>query len=259
MNITVVIRDYFSKINPFFHRLDESIDQNEFLKDFLQSFLFFFETTISLRFSSFFSFQWLLDLIYFPIIRPDTQIARANSRIFSITPFFPGDLFPKDLNFLRFTSIRFPTTAFQIGFFNAIFLAFPRSLSFLVIFRRYWLQGFSVGLISTLGYRRGETIFLLGVTSGMGPLWKYIGSPLPFLASCVLTVFFLRDSSFHNKLNSQKPLFFFWRKKLPQILNQNQNKKNNSSGIFSKSKYNFDLSYSFDFFVDRPNKFVQYF
>ena len=51
MNITVVIRDYFSKINPFFHRLDESIDQNEFLKDFLQSFLFFFETKLFVKYN----------------------------------------------------------------------------------------------------------------------------------------------------------------------------------------------------------------
>nr|BBI28656.1 hypothetical chloroplast RF1 [Dinophyceae sp. MRD-151] len=237
MSIAVIVRNYFDKINPFFHRLDESIDQNEFLGDFLQSFFFFFETTVSLRLSSFFSFQWLFDVTYLPIVRPDIQITRTNSRIFSITPFFPGDLFPKDLNFLRFTDIRFPTTAFQAGFFNSMFLAFPRSLSFLVIFRSYWTQGFLVGLISTLGYRIGETIFLLRVTSGFGALWKYIGSPLPFVGSCVLTIFFLQDLPFQSNSRLKKYPFFFWQKKLPQSLVQNQNRKafsqnNNIVSIF---------------------------
>jgi hypothetical protein len=253
MSIIVLVRDYFDRIKPFFYNLDDSINQTVFLKDFLKSFLFFFESTITLSFSSFFSFQWLKDLVYFPILRPDIQIVRTNSRIFSITPLFSRDLFPKDLSFLRFTRMKFPTTAFQVGFFNAFFLALPRSLSFLVIFRRYWIQGFTAGLIRTLGYRIGETIFLLRATSGFGgSFWPYIGSPLPLVGSCLFTAFFLRDSYFHNRFLSQKPFFFFWQKK--KNSQYQSNKKISTQGIYLNVRLIFFIHLAFSW-IDQISLF----
>ena len=208
MSIIVIVRDYLDKVKPIFYRANElgETENVQFWRGFVPAFVFFFETVISLVFSHFFSFQWRGGLVHVPVIRPELQIARTNSALFSTMPHFPGDIYLKDLSFLVPTNVRFPTTSFQSGFINAIFLAIPRNLSTLVRIRHYFLNGVPSGLRSTIGYRRGQTIFLFRIVGGHAPLWWGISPSFRVVVSCLFVFFFLQQSFLPN--NPETHFFF---------------------------------------------------
>jgi hypothetical protein len=221
MSIAVVTRDYLESIRPFFYEIKEvvpSVERDTGIiwkgisisiigsswKVFLQSLLVFIEVNISSILYHIFSFQGRGDVIAFPVLIPEIQIARTNSRALLITPSFLDNLSPRNLSFFAFTSQRIPNTTFLNGFRNAFFLAFPRNLAFLVSIRRYWLQNIQIGIRSTVGYRRGETLLFLRIANGLRPLWWSIGSPLPFIIGCLMTAFFLWELLFYQDVVSRK-------------------------------------------------------
>jgi hypothetical protein len=200
MNFVVIVRDYFDQIRPLFYQTNEFVKQYETKAyiDFFRSFLVLFEIKIPSRIFSIITCQWRKDLIYLPILRPENQMSRANSIVFSSTPFYPSDLFPKNLDFFVNTDIInviVPTNAFQTGFFNSFFLACPLSLAFLINIRRYWLQGFKYGLFGTRGHRFGEVTLLIRIVNGFNFLWYTNGSLIGFRLSVFLIIYFFRESS----------------------------------------------------------------
>jgi hypothetical protein len=210
MSLIVIVRNYFDQIIPVFHETKEFIGQNynPFYIDFFRSFLVLFEIRIPTRLSYFFSFEWRKDIIYFPILRPEFQIARTNSGIFSTIPRYPTDFFPKNLNFFTSTNVILPVGVFQNGFCNSFFLALPTSLAFLINIRRYWLQDFKSGLAGTLGHRAGETIFFLIIANGFAPLWYRTGSIIPIGIGSLITIYFLWES-FNYKYSFQSDSLSF--------------------------------------------------
>ena len=155
-----------------------------------------------------FSFQWRKDFIHLLILVPEIQLARSDLGVFSVIPFFPSDLLPRNVHFSISISIDFIFYSFQNGLFNSLFFVFPRSLSFLVILRRYWLQGFKVGTASTIGYRRGETFFLVRVANGFRPLWWTTNSFFSFSVGLFITGFILWESFSYYMMYSHN-LFSF--------------------------------------------------
>ena len=115
MSLIIIIRNYFDQVIPILYETKEFFKQNyeKSYIDFFRSFFILLEIKVPTRLSYFFSFKWRKDIIYFPILRPEIKIARTNSRIFSITPIYPRDLFPKNINFFTFTNIIFPINIFQ--------------------------------------------------------------------------------------------------------------------------------------------------
>jgi hypothetical protein len=201
MSALNVIRDHLYQVGPFFYQFEESNIHNNisFWCDFLRSFSSFFETIVLSGLFYIFSFHWIKDFIHFPILTPETQLARFNLGAFSAIPLFPSDLFPKSVNFPILISVDSAITSFQSGFSNALFLTFPRSLSFLVTIRRYWLQGFGIGLRRTAGYRRGETLLLVRVVNGFAPLWWTTNSFSSLSIGLLITRFILWESfSYHE-------------------------------------------------------------
>jgi hypothetical protein len=200
MSIIFVVRDYLDQIKPLLYQIDETstFDINLF-RSFFKSFLVFIEYIIPSRVIYVFSFQWRENLIYIPILRPEVQLARSNSRVFSTIPLFPIDSVSRGLNFSVPLNLTLEKYAFQNGLFNSFFLALPVSLSFVVSIRRYWLQGFKVGLRGSVGYRRGETLLLIRVANGFGPVWWNFASPFPISSGLLLTTVILWESiSYRN-------------------------------------------------------------
>jgi hypothetical protein len=216
MSLVVIIRNYIEYLRPLFYQTNELVKNHEakVYIDFVQSFFIFLEATIPQKLFSLVTFQWIKETIYIPILRPEIQIARSNSRIFSTIPFYSSDLFPKNLDFVRLKNIIVPTTSFQTGFFNAFFLASPISLITLINIRRYWLQGFTYGLFGTLGYHIGESFFLVRITNGNRFLWSLNGSNRQFLITLVLTVYFLQESYQDNSFDDQN--FFQSKEKIQE-------------------------------------------
>jgi hypothetical protein len=201
MSFAVIIRDYIEYFIPLFHQTSELTKNNELnlYRDFFRSFLIFLEVKIPTRFRSLITFQWVQDIVHLPILRPETQIARTNSRIFSRIPFNSSELFPKNLNFFALTNIRVPTNSFQTGFLNSFFLTCPISIIFLINIRRYWIQGFVYGFLGTIGYRFGEALLLIRFTSGYGFLWYTNNSTIQFRMNLLISIYFLQES-FNNRV-----------------------------------------------------------
>jgi hypothetical protein len=154
-----------------------------------------------------FSFQWRKDFVHLPVFTPELHLARSNLGIFSAIPVFASDLFPKSINFPISIHIDSIVASFQTGLFNAFSLALPRSLSFLVTIRRYWLQGFGVGVRSMVGYRIGEVFLLRVVANGLRPLWWTTNSFFSLSFGILITRIILWESfSYPNN-------FLFFKKK----------------------------------------------
>ena len=119
MSISVRIRDYVEQIRPLFYQNNKLGNRN--LRNILQFFFVFLEANLTSRFSNLFSFSWLHNLIYFPILRPNIQLARTSSGLFSSLPLYARrDRLPKNLNLSIPLDTHFSTYAFQIGFLQSI-------------------------------------------------------------------------------------------------------------------------------------------
>jgi hypothetical protein len=163
-----------------------------------------------------FSVQWRKDFVHLPILTPELHLARSNLGIFSAIPIFASDSFPKGINFPISIHIDSIVALFQTGLFNAFSLALPRSLSFLVTIRRYWLQGFGVGVRRTVGYRRGEVFLLRRVANGLRPLWWTANSFFPLSLGMLITRIILWESfSYPNNF-----LFFKKKERTPYLKNR---------------------------------------
>jgi hypothetical protein len=208
MTILNVVRDHLGQIRPLLYQF-KGLDTHNNISlwcDFLRSFFSLLETRILSSLFYIFSFQWRKDFVHLPILVPEIQVAHSNLGIFSIIPTFTSDFFPKSINF--FISIRIDSifVSFQTGLFNAFSLLLPRSLSFLITVRRYWLQGFVVGIRSTVGYRRGEVFLLRVVANGLRPFWWTTNSFFSLSLGIFTTRVILWESfSYSNN-------FFFFKK-----------------------------------------------
>jgi hypothetical protein len=208
MTILNVVRDHLGQIRPLLYQFKglDIYNNISFWCNFLRSFFSLLETRILSSLFYIFSFQWRKDFVHLLIFVPEIQVAHSNSGIFSTIPTFASDLFPKGINFpisIRIDSI---FVSFQTGLFNAFSLSLPRSLSFLVTVRRYWLQGFAVGIRSTVGYRRGEVFLLRVVANGLRPFWWTTNSFFSLSLGIFTTRVILWESfSYPNN-------FFFFKK-----------------------------------------------
>jgi len=207
MSTLNVIRDHLSQIRPFFYQFERVDSDISLWCNFLRSFFSLFETIVFSSLFYVFSFQWRKDFVHLPTFVPELHLARSNLGIFSAIPVFASDLFPKSINFPIPIHIDSIVASFQTGLFNAFSLALPRSLSFLVTIRRYWLQGFRIGVRSTIGYRRGEVFLLRIVANGLRPLWWTTNSFFPLSLGIFITRIILWESfSYPNN-------FLFFKKK----------------------------------------------
>lgn len=128
-----------------------------------------------------FTFQWLRDLVYLPVVLPNLVDQAINERL----------IIGGSPNLLEFSS--FLTTKenlFTTGLLNSFFYSLPISVSSFIILRRATLGTKESYLSSILGTALGRTTLLGAILFGMRwiiiPWAKF--EPLPSLLGLILTV-----------------------------------------------------------------------
>ena len=190
MNVNIIARHYLDQITALLYQSKE-LDKQDFV-DSLQSFFIFSLTRLPPEIFQIFSFQWAKGALQLVTTRPVIQQGQRTIQVYSTIFLSPMDSILKRLNFLLIVSKRIVTTNFQRGLVNALFVNFPRNLNFVLRYRRHWIQGFSTGLISIIGYRTGEISIIFRKVSDLIQCTSC--SPLPILMRYLSTFFFVGTS-----------------------------------------------------------------
>lgn len=198
MSFVTAIKDYIDLLNNVYDSVSGDITLQQLTQ---QTFLYIF-SSIKFVVVYIFSFQWLRDLAYLPIIVP-----QISTTIFKETYFLDTPL----SNF--FTLLETPTydnNKFIIGFLNSFFLCLPLSTTHLISVRRLLIQGVPAGLISSLGTILGYTCFLVSVLFGLRltviPWLSY--EPLSYIIGLCLTLTLV-----YNMAHEQTIRKFDWSQK----------------------------------------------
>ncbi len=149
------IRDYIELLNNIY---DSVINDINIQTIFQGSFVFLFQSLKFIVFY-FFTFQWLRDLIYLPIIIPKISISILNENFFLETPLE---------NFFTFLNLpNYNTNKFFIGLLNSLFISLPLSCSHLIYIRRLLVQGNAAGFSAGIGNIFGQISFIASVVFGL--------------------------------------------------------------------------------------------
>lgn len=131
----------------------------------------FFQSATSFRLGG-----WFKQIVELPILAPELTQARAS-----------GFQFPRP-------AFQDQGPAFQAGLKNALFLSLPFTLSHVLAFRRYALQGLPAGWSATFGYRIGEVLALQRAAIGGARWWQTL-EPLPLIGGIGLTAWVVWDAT----------------------------------------------------------------
>ena len=161
MSFVPAIRDYIDLLNNVYDSV-----LNEFtLQHFLQQSFIYVLSTLKYICLYIFSFQWLRDLCYLPVIVPHYCLSIFQENFFLENPI---------TNFFTFLETPiYGTNKFLIGFLNSIFLSLPLSAAHLISIRRLFIQGIPAGIFSGLGTISGQSAFLFCVLFG----WRFFIIP----------------------------------------------------------------------------------
>ncbi len=148
------VKDYIDVLNNTYDSVLNDINLQQVLQ---QSFLFLF-TSIKFTFIYFFSFQWIQDLTYLPILVPQLKLEILKEHFFLQTP---------QSNFFTFLEIpSYTDNKFLLGFLNSFFLCLPLSVAHIISTRRLLIQGLAAGLFSNLGTICGQILLLICILFG---------------------------------------------------------------------------------------------
>nr|ASN77453.1 Hypothetical protein Ycf1 [Pedinophyceae sp. YPF-701] len=204
MFFTTFIRDYLESLNTLSWNFSNLAE----VKILLISTFTYLAQCIKLSFIFIFSFQWLRDLVYLPLVLPTflKEIISGNY------------ILNDEFNFLQYSPITQNTqNVFILGFLNSFFLSLPISIPVLIIFRRLLIENLTAWFVTMLGTVMGQTTLLMCVMFG----WRFIIFPWtsfePFPAIIGL---FLALILAHQFIDTTKP-YEFSRKLLLQYFSLN--------------------------------------
>jgi len=155
----------------------------------------YLELSFQSRLQYIFGLGWARQWTQLPVLAPELTHARTWG-------WQPGGAIERRLD--QWTN---PTGgAFEAGRKNALFLGLPITLSHLLAFRRYALQGRPSGWTATVGYRLGEVVGIQLLSSG-GLLWWgwQTLEPLPLLVGLGLTARVVWDATRNRRAARNQP------------------------------------------------------
>ena len=177
MSFVPAIRDYIEMLNNVFDSLSGNINAEIIIKETLV-YLF---VSIKCILTYFFTFQWLRNVSYFPILVPQLHYSVLNETYFLHNPVST-----------IFTFLETPTygnNKLVLGFLNSFFFCLPFSCAHIICARRLLIQGLPAGIASGLGTILGQwwfaTCVLFGLRCFIIPWFSF--EPLNFIIGfCVL-------------------------------------------------------------------------
>ena len=155
MFFVTAVRDYVDWINASF----DAFGQEMSAVQFLQQTLFYLASSAKIGFLYIFTFQWIRDLAYLPILIPQYTEAIVKEKLY-----FTGN---PVLNIFSFAET--PTilqNKFIIGFLNSVFASLPFSSAHLIALRRFYLQGWPAAVVTNVGIIAAQVFFLVAILFG---------------------------------------------------------------------------------------------
>ena len=191
MSFLPAIRDYIEMLNNVFDSLSGNINFQIIVKETLV-YLF---VSIKCIFTYFFSFQWLRNVSYFPILVPQLHSSVLNETYFLHNPVST-----------IFTFLETPTygnNKLVLGFLNSFFFCLPISCAHVICARRLLIQGLPAGIASGLGTILGQwwfaTCILFGLRSFIIPWFSF--EPLNFIIGICLLLNIIYEMTHQRSFN----------------------------------------------------------
>ena len=148
------IRDYIDVLNNAY----DSISSDTNLQQILQESIVYFIASIKFIIIYCFSFQWVQDLSYLPIVIPQIKLEILKEHFFLQTP---------QSNFFTFLEIpSYTYNKFFLGFANSFFLCLPLSVAHIISIRRLLIQGLYAGIFSSFGTICGQILIFSCILFG---------------------------------------------------------------------------------------------
>ncbi len=152
--ILPAIRDY----NDVIYKAYDSLSNDINLLQLLTYSFVFIGGTIKFLVIYFFSFQWVRDLTYLPVLVPQIKTEILKEHFF---------LQPPQSSFFSFLEIpSYTTNKFVLGFLNSFFLCLPLSVGHIISTRRFLIQGLSAGIYANVGTICGQILLLICILFG---------------------------------------------------------------------------------------------
>lgn len=198
MSFVTVIKDYIDLLNNTYSSISNDLTFQEL---FPQTFFYLF-STLKFLLIYVFSFQWIKDLIYLPVLVPQISSTILKENYFLDTPLS---------NF--FTLLEIPSyenNKFMLGFLNSFFLALPLSTSHFISARRLLVQGVPAGIASSFGTVIGQSFFFFCVLFGLRlfiiPWFSY--EPFSYVLGIFLTIKLIYHMAYNpiRKISSSQKL-----------------------------------------------------
>lgn len=191
MSFVPAIRDYIEMLNNVFDSLSGNINSQIIIKETLV-YLF---VSIKCIFTYLFSFQWLQNVSYFPILVPQLHSSVLNETYFLHNPVST-----------IFTFLETPTygsNKLVLGFLNSFFFCLPISCAHIICARRLLIQGLPAGIASGLGTILGQwwfaTCILFGLRSFIIPWFSF--EPLNFIIGFCLLLNIIHEMTHQRSFN----------------------------------------------------------
>lgn len=148
------IRDYIDVLNSAY----DSISSTNNLQQILQQSILYFASSIKFIVIYFFSFQWIQDLSYLPIVIPQIKLEILKEHVFFDTP---------QSNFFTFLETpSYTYNKFFLGLINSFFLCLPLSIAHIISVRRLLIQGLAAGISSSFGTISGQILVFVCILFG---------------------------------------------------------------------------------------------
>ena len=191
MSFVPAIRDYIEMLNNVFDSLSGDINFQIIVKETLV-YLF---VSIKCILTYIFSFQWLRNVSYFPILVPQLHSSVLNETYFLHNPVST-----------IFTFLETPTygnNKYLLGFLNSFFFCLPISCAHVICARRLLIQGIPAGIASGLGTILGQwwfaTCILFGLRSFIVPWFSF--EPLNFIIGICLLLNIIHEMTHQRSFN----------------------------------------------------------
>lgn len=191
MSFVPAIRDYIEMLNNVFDSLSGDINFQTIVKETLV-YLF---VSIKCILTYIFSFQWLRNVSYFPILVPQLHSSVLNETYFLHNPVST-----------IFTFLETPTygnNKYLLGFLNSFFFCLPISCAHVICARRLLIQGIPAGIASGLGTILGQwwfaTCILFGLRSFIIPWFSF--EPLNFIIGICLLLNIIHEMTHQRSFN----------------------------------------------------------
>jgi len=191
MSFVPAIRDYIEMLNNVFDSLSGNINSQIIIKETLV-YLF---VSIKCILTYFFSFQWLRNVSYFPILVPQLHSSVLNETYFLHNPVST-----------IFTFLETPTygnNKLVLGFLNSFFFCLPISCAHIICARRLLIQGLPAGIASGLGTILGQwwfaTCVLFGLRFFIIPWFSF--EPINFINGICLLLNIIHEMTHQRSFN----------------------------------------------------------